>query len=134
MIKFGVRIKGILRCKDEYLVVKRWYDDRIENPYQWEFLDKALEEGISAEEQCLNYIQEATGIYTDITSIPYTWTYKLGDNNYLGIAFLCEVDDEVVFLSEDLYDYRWVKAEKLSEYISNPSVLEDMKKAGIIRI
>lgn len=132
MVKFGVKIKGILRCNDEYLIVKKWYDDRIEDPYQWEFLDKHLEEGESAEEQCLNYIYESTGIHTGITSIPYTWSYKLGDNNYLGIAFLCEVEDELVFLSEELCDYRWVKAEELPQYITNASVLRDMKQAGIL--
>ena len=132
MVKFVVKIKGILKCKDEYLIVKKWYDDRIEDPYQWEFLDKYLEEGSAPEEQCLNYVLDCTGIYAEISSIAYTWTYKLGDNNYLGIAFLCEVDDELVFLSEELCDYRWVKAEELSEYITNASVIGDMKQAGIL--
>ncbi len=134
MVKFGVKIKGILRCKDEYLIVKRWYDDRIEDPYQWEFLDKCLDAGESAEEQCVNYIYECTGIHIGITSVAYTWAYQLGDNNYLGIAFLCEVDDELIFLSEELDDYMWVKAYELPRYITNPAVLNDMRQAGIICI
>lgn len=132
MVKFGVKLKAVVRCNDEFLIVNKWYNDNIENHYQWEFLDMELAPNESAEEQCLNYIQECTGIHASITSIPYTWTYSLGDNNCLGIVFLCDVEDQVVFMGEELVDYRWVKAEELSQYITKKMVLEDLKKAGIL--
>lgn len=132
MKKYGIKIKGILKRDDEFLLVKKWYDDRIDEPYQWEFLDTNLADGETPETTCLRYIQECTGIFTNITSMPYTWVYKLGDNRYLGIAFICEITDELVILSEELNDYRWVKAKDIPEYIKNDYVLQDLSRTGII--
>ena len=39
MSKFRVLVKGIVQYQDSYLAVERWYDDRIFDPYQWEFID-----------------------------------------------------------------------------------------------
>lgn len=132
MDKYGVKIKGIVRCGEDFLIVKKWYDDRIDEPYQWEFLDTQMEEGETPKDACLRYVQDATGIYCSDATIPYTWVYKLGDNKFLGIAFLCEVQDEIVFLSEDLVECKWVKAGELKEYIKNRGMLADMADAGII--
>lgn len=132
MEKYGIKVKGILKCEDEFLIVKRWYDDRIEDPYQWEFLDADMADGETPEAACLRTVQESTGIYANIASMAYSWVYKLGDNRYLGLAFICQVPDELVFLSEDLYDYKWVKAQQLPEFIKNRSMLQDMKQAGVI--
>lgn len=132
MTKYGIKIKGILKCDDKFLIVKKWYNDRIEDPYQWEFLDTDLEDGETPEATCLRYVQESTGIDAGISSMPYTWVYKLGDNNYLGIAFLCRVDESPVILSEALSDYKWVSADELPNYINNGHVLEDMREAGVI--
>ena len=38
MSKFRVLVKGIVQYQDSYLAVERWYDDRIFDPYQWEFM------------------------------------------------------------------------------------------------
>lgn len=132
MEKYGIKIKGILKCADRFLIVKKWYDDRIEEPYQWEFLDTDLEDGETPEETCLSYVLRSTGIYTNITSMPYSWVYKLGDNRFLGLAFMCEVEEDIVILSEDLVEYRWVKSDELSEYIKNRRMLDDMRQAGVI--
>ena len=43
MDKFRILVKGIVQCNGKYLVVEKWYDDRIFEPYQWEFLDGVLE-------------------------------------------------------------------------------------------
>ena len=132
MTKYGIKIKGILKCDDKFLIVRKWYNDRIENPYQWEFLDTDLEDGETPEITCLRYVQESTGIDASISSMPYTWVYRLGDNHYLGIAFLCRVDDVPVILSEALSDYKWVRADELPDYIDNGRVLEDRREAGVI--
>ncbi len=132
MDRYFIKIKGIIKHEDEFLIVKKWYDDRIEEPYQWEFLDTMIEDGETPEGACLRYVHESTGIYASITSIPYTWVYSLGDSKYLGIAFLCDADDEPVILSEDLYDYKWVKAEELGDYVQNQPMLKDMSEAGVI--
>ena len=33
-----VRVKGIIKRDDKYLLVKRWVDDRIPEPFVWEFV------------------------------------------------------------------------------------------------
>lgn len=132
MDRYGVKIKGILKCGEKFLIMKKWYDDRIEEPYQWEFLDTTLQEDETPEYACLRFVQESTGIYAQVTSIPYTWAYKLGDNQYIGIAFLCEVEDETVILSDEYNEFRWVRAEQISEYVKNRSTLRDMQEAGIL--
>ena len=45
MSKFRVLVKGIVQYQDSYLAVERWYDDRIFDPYQWEFIDGEMEFG-----------------------------------------------------------------------------------------
>ena len=132
MTKYGIKIKGIVKCDDRFLIVKKWYDDRIEDPYQWEFFDTDLEDGETPEVTCLRYIHESTGIDAGISSMPYTWVYQLGDNKSLGIAFLCNVEDVPVILSEALSEYKWVTAGELPEYINNRRMLMDMKEAGVI--
>ena len=34
-----VRVKGIIKKGDTYLLLKRWVDDRIPDPFVWEFID-----------------------------------------------------------------------------------------------
>lgn len=34
-----LRVKGIIKKDDKYLLVKRWVDDRIPDPFLWEFVD-----------------------------------------------------------------------------------------------
>lgn len=132
MEKFGVKIKGIVKHQDRFLIVNKWYDDRIEEPYQWEFFDTLIEDSESPETACIRYIQDSTGQNVRHTSIPYTWLYQLGDTRYVGIAFLCELADEIIILSEDLHDYKWVTAEEVENYVQNKSMLRDMKKAGVL--
>ena len=43
MSKFRVLVKGIVQYQDSYLAVERWYDDRIFDPYQWEFIDGEMD-------------------------------------------------------------------------------------------
>ena len=125
MKKYGIKIKSIVKCNDKFLIVERWYDDRIEEPYQWEFLDTDLEDDELPETACMRVIAESTGINSArIVSMAYSWKYQLGDNNYLGLAFLCEVPDEPVMLSEELGDYKWVEVEELTDYISKQAIIE----------
>ncbi len=132
MEKFGVKIKGIVKHGEMFLILNHWYDDRIEDPYQWEFLDTTIEEGERAETACLRCIQESTGLSAEITEISYTWTYRLGDSRYMGIAFVCEASDIMIMLSEELHDYKWVTKQEIEEYVQNQPLLKDMKAAGII--
>ena len=42
MNRFGIKLKGIVKKEDKFLILQKWYDDRITEPYQWEFVDGAL--------------------------------------------------------------------------------------------
>ena len=34
-----VYVKGIIKKENKYLVLKKWMDDRIPDPFVWEFID-----------------------------------------------------------------------------------------------
>ena len=40
-----VRVKGIIKKGDTYLLLKRWVDDRIPDPFVWEFIDAEVPHG-----------------------------------------------------------------------------------------
>ena len=45
MNAYRILVKGIVKKDDRYLIVEKWYDDNIMDPYQWEFLDGEAEFG-----------------------------------------------------------------------------------------
>ena len=132
MRKFGIKIKGIVKNEDKFLILQKWYDDRITEPYQWEFVDGDLEYGIAPDAYVRQLVSDATGLDANIDSIPYTWSYELGDMQIIGIAYLCHVESDMVILSEAVSDYKWVTAAELPDYIENKGVLCDLKNTGII--
>lgn len=132
MDRYRIKVKGIVKYNDEFLIIQKWLDDRIDEPYQWSFLDTVMENGETPETMAVRYIHECTGMNPEYVTIPYTWTYSLGDNRYLGVAVLCKVDSELVVLSEDICGYKWVKGEELKEYIDYQGIIDDMTRAGII--
>ena len=40
-----LRVKGIIKQDDKYLLIKRWVDDRIPDPFLWEFVDAEVNYG-----------------------------------------------------------------------------------------
>lgn len=132
MKKFGIKIKGIVKKDDKFLILKKWYDDRITEPYQWEFVDGDLEYGLSPDAYVIQLINSSTGLDAKIDHIPYTWSYELGDMQIVGIAYLCHVESDMVILSEDISDFKWVTASELLDYIENKGILNDLINTGII--
>ncbi len=128
MENFRIKLKSIIRCDGKYLLVKKWYDDRITEPYQWEFLDLYLPFGMEPAEAVLEHTAETTNLHVNVDRILYTWTYVVGDCQYVGLAYLCETKDDTVFMSEELSDYIWVSYEDLDKYIGNEAMLADAKK------
>ncbi len=132
MGKCEVKIKGIIRNEDKYLLVKRWYDDRIDDPYQWQFIDGDLEYGEEPDRAVLRLIKEQTGLDAMIQRVLYTWSYMLGDDHYIGISYECMVFENDIMLSEELNDYCYVSGGELKDYISNQSLLEDLERTYLI--
>ena len=131
MEKYKIMVKGIVQFEDKYLIVERWYDDRVVDPYQWEFIDGKLIFGEIPEKGVQRLIFENTGLSVLINRILYTWSFMVGDVCNIGISFLCiSIQDEVIF-SEEINDYKWVKKDELVNYIDNKAILADIDKAEL---
>lgn len=131
MEKYKIMVKGIVQYEDKYLLVKRWFDDNIGDPYQWEFIDGKLEFGEAPEKGVLRLIYENTGLSVHMTRILYTWSFMVGDICNIGISFLCISTEDDIILSEELNDYKWVAKEDFENYIKNKAVLADIEKAEL---
>ena len=129
MEKYKILVKGIVQYGDKYLVVKRWYDDRIADPYQWEFLDGRVVFGESPDKAVIRNITEKTRIEAYISKIMYTWSFMVGDVCNIGITYLCITTQDDVVLSEDLLEYKWITKDEIPRYITNQNVLEDLNKS-----
>ena len=132
MERFKLLVKGIVRYQDTYLVVERWYDDRIFDPYQWEFLDGVLEFGETPEAAVCRVVNERTGLNVEVVRPLYTWGFTAGELCTCGIAFLCDSLSPGTVLSEDLHDSKWVTKDELPETISNKNVVDDIRNCGLI--
>ena len=123
-----ILVKGIVKRDNEYLVLKKWYDDRIPYPYSWEFVDGRVnfgEDPVSAMERVIG---ECMGVPSKVLKPAYTWSNNLGDTHLVGIAYICSVEaDDEFALSEEYGGYEWIKREEFEEYIDNVYVLQDIK-------
>jgi 8-oxo-dGTP pyrophosphatase MutT (NUDIX family) len=130
---YRILVKGIVKREEEYLIVEKWYDDNIVDPYQWEFLDGEAEFGESPDAAVIRLIQEQTGLTAEVDRVLYTWTFMVGSVCSLGLTYLCytEMEQEDVQLSEELHDSRWVTAEEFGEFITNSRMLEDLERAEL---
>lgn len=127
MNQYGISVKGIVEYKDRYLIVERWFDDRIVDPYQWGFLDDKIEFGEAPEKEVLRIAADMTGLSVHMKQALYTWSYMVGEVFNIGIAYLLQADSDEVILSEELNDYKWVKKEELWQYIENSMILKDVE-------
>ncbi|NLL80534.1 MAG: NUDIX hydrolase [Clostridiales bacterium] len=123
-----LRVKGIVKKDDKYLVIKRWMDDRIPDPFVWEFIDGEVSFGEAPDDAMSRLIQETLGVAGNIEHIVYTWSNMLGDTQCVGIAYLCSVDADAEFnLPEDFGGYEWVERDRFDSYIENMYVLKDLE-------
>ena len=128
MEKYKILVKGIVKSDNKYLIIQKWYDDRISDPYQWEFIDGKVEFGESPDRAVIRIIGENTGVMAAINRIAYTWSFMVGDVCNIGIAYECIACSEEVYLSEELSNYAWIAKEEFSNYITNDMVLNDVNQ------
>lgn len=131
MDKYRILIKGIVRSQDKFLVVEKWYDDRIFDPYQWEFINGVMGFGETPEKAVQRIVEEKTGISVLVDRPLYTWGFTAGEVCSVGIAFECSAQTETVVLAEDLNDSKWVSREELDDVITNKAEREDIDKVGL---
>lgn len=126
MSRLEVKLKGIVEYDGKYLLVQKWYDDNIVNPYKWEFVDNLLIHGLKPDEYVVENIEVSTGLGVTVDRLLYTWTYKIGDTHYLGLAFLCHAQEDIIILSDEYSNSVWVEPEKLQFYIEDTVMLQDL--------
>ena len=133
MNRYRILVKGIVQREDRFLTVEKWYDDNIMNPYQWEFVDGVAEFGESPDVAVVRVIQEQTVLITVVGRVLYTWTFMIGSECNLGLAYLCltENEEEDVRLSEELHDAKWVSSLEFDDLISNKRMLADLQQADV---
>lgn len=133
MNRYRILVKGIVQKDDKFLAVEKWYDDNIIDPYQWEFVDGETEFGESPDAAVLRIIQEQTGLIAVVDRILYTWTFVIGSECNLGIAYLCltEMEEDAVQLSEDLHDAQWITSAEFDDLINNKRMLADLQQADV---
>ena len=125
-----LRGKGIIKKDDRYLLLKRWVDDRIPDPFVWEFIDAEVNHGEAPDDTVLRAINEQLSVEGKIEKIEYTWSSMLGDTHCVGIAYICsiaEADEANIVLSEEFGEWIWVTREEIPEYIENQYVLKDLE-------
>jgi ADP-ribose pyrophosphatase YjhB (NUDIX family) len=125
-----IRVKGVIKQNDQYLVLKQWQDDRIVDPYVWGFVDCEVERAESPDHAVLRAVHEATGVEAEIVRPLYTWSQMIGDIQCVGIAYLCRLTKEdAVVLSDHYCEYEWITESELPGYIDNKNVLKDILRA-----
>ena len=126
-------VKGLVQKDNKFLIVEKWYDDNIVDPYQWEFIDGEAEFGESPDAAVVRIIQEQTGLTSVVDRILYTWTFMIGSECNLGLSYLCltDMDEDTVVLSEDLNNAKWIEADEIEDYINNKRMIEDLKNAEL---
>lgn len=127
-----VKVKGIVKYQDKYLLIQKWYDDNIVNPYKWEFVDSVVEPGKGPDDIAVDSVEMGMGIEVEMSKILYTWTYTVGETFHIGIAYLCEADSDIVIMSDDYSKFVWVSSSELEDYIEDKNLIDDLKKHGII--
>ena len=128
-----VRVKGIIKKGDEYLVIRRCVDDHIPTPYVWEFIDAEVQHGEAPDDTVLRAIEELLSVEGVIEKVEYTWSNLLGDTHCVGIAYLCSImeeDEANIVLPEDYVEWKWITREEFPKYIDNTYVLQDLE--GIV--
>ncbi len=128
MANIYVRVRGIVKKDDKYLLIKHWVDDRIPDPFLWEFVEGEANFGEAPKDAVLRWMNELLGVNGSIERVLYTWSKVTGDSQCVGITFLCSLDDEEenITLTEEYGEWQWVAREDFEEYISNQYVLEDL--------
>jgi nucleoside triphosphatase len=129
-----LRVKGIIKKDDKYLLIKRWVDDRIPDPFIWEFIDAEVNYGEAPDDAVLRAIRDLLSVEGKIDRIVYTWSQMVGDSQCVGIAYLCSIDgndEDNIVLSEEYGELDWVEKDKVSDYVENIYVLKDLEGVAL---
>lgn len=131
MGKYRVVVKCVVNYGSDYLLLKKWYDDRIDEPFQWEFPDGEVEFGEAPERAAERIVTEATGLTAEAAKPLYTWQYTVGEVSNIGICYLLHAHDTNTVISEEYTEAAWVDRFEFADYIENPLILADIERAEL---
>lgn len=132
MAELIIKVKGIVKDNDSYLVVKKWYDDCVVDPYRWQFIDGDIEVGEDPAKAVVRVIKEQTGIDAVMDTPLYTWSNIVGERHIVGICYECFALNKETVLSEDLIEYDWISKDDFGKYIDNKAVLHDLANSNLM--
>lgn len=131
MAKHRIVVKCVINYGSGYLLLKKWYDDRVDNPFQWEFPDGEVEFGESPERAAERIVTEATGLTAEAAKPLYTWQYTVSDVSNIGICYLLYAHDIETVISEEYAESVWVDRFSFDKYIDNKNILDDIERAAL---
>lgn len=131
MGRHRIIVKCVVNYGSDYLILQKWYDDRIDDPYQWEFPEGEVEFGESPEHAAERIVAEATGLTAEAAKPLYTWQYTLGDVSNVGICYLLHAHDTETVISEEYVENMWVDRFGFADYIKNKNLLQDIERANL---
>lgn len=131
MGRYRVVVKTIINYGRDYLLLKKWYDDRIDTPYQWDFPSGEVEFGELPERAAERIALDSAGLTTEAAKPLYTWQYTVGEVCTIGICYLLHAHTEEPVLSEEYCDSVWVNRFDFGEYITDSRILADVERADL---
>ena len=131
MGKYRIVVQCVVNYGSEYLLLKKWYDDRIDAPFQWEFPDGEVEFGEAPERAAERIVTETTGLTAEAAKPLYTWQYTVGEVSNIGICYLLHAHDLDTVISEEYTEVVWVDRFGFGKYIENPMILADIERADL---
>ena len=131
MAKHRLIVKCVVNYGSDYLILKKWYDDRIDDPFQWEFPEGEVEFGESPERAAERIAAESCGLTAEAAKPLYTWQYTMGDESNVGICYLVYAHDTETVISEDYAEAAWIDRFSFADYIQNQKLLADIERADL---
>lgn len=124
-------VKCVVNYGSDYLILKKWYDDRIDDPFQWEFPGGEVEFGESPERAAERIVSETSGLTAEAAKPLYTWQYTVGEISNIGICYLLYAHDMETVISEEYAEVVWADRFSFADYIQNKNLLRDIEKADL---
>ena len=131
MGKYRIVVKCVVNYGSEYLLLKKWRDDCIDEPFRWEFPDGEVEFGEAPERAAERIVTETTGLTAEAAKPLYTWQYTVGEVSNIGICYLLHAHDTDTVIAEEYTEVAWVDRFGFENYINNPLILADIEKADL---
>lgn len=126
-MQFALAVKGLIRNpKGEILVVKRSGDDD-HLPGVWETVGGGVDHMETPQQALAREIVEEVGIKAIVGEPFNVFTFRKESGEFkVGITFLCDTLEEVVTLSSEHSESRWIQPSAFKDLESIPSLYEEI--------